>query len=268
MMFRVTDDLRIAQLRPLIPPAILMEELPVSEGVSTVIAEARDKDYENHASLKDIGIVLLINAGAKGSSPVTEDVRVRRAFAMAIDHERLRQVSGEELVLPTGIMPPGMPGYAPEPRLLPFDQDAARELLAQAGYGPGQGRVLRVVHTTSNESEVARRIYEEIARQVAEVGFQMTTEYQGWLDFNRRLRARELQCFSLTWVADIPDPDSFLYPLFHTGGSANFTFYDQPAVNDLLRQGRNTRSTLQRWDLYREAERRILGAVRRTMSFS
>ena len=43
MMYRVTDDLRIAQLRPLIPPAILMEELPLSERVSTVVAEAREE---------------------------------------------------------------------------------------------------------------------------------------------------------------------------------------------------------------------------------
>ncbi|MEE8311263.1 MAG: 3-deoxy-7-phosphoheptulonate synthase, partial [Candidatus Binatia bacterium] len=41
-MFHVTDDLRIAQLRPLIPPAILMEELPLTEGISTVIAGARE----------------------------------------------------------------------------------------------------------------------------------------------------------------------------------------------------------------------------------
>jgi 3-deoxy-7-phosphoheptulonate synthase len=41
-MFHVTDDLRIAQLRPLIPPAILMEELPLSEAASTTVAEGRD----------------------------------------------------------------------------------------------------------------------------------------------------------------------------------------------------------------------------------
>ena len=40
-MFHLTDDLRIAQLRPLIPPAILMEELPITEKISTVIAAAR-----------------------------------------------------------------------------------------------------------------------------------------------------------------------------------------------------------------------------------
>jgi 3-deoxy-7-phosphoheptulonate synthase len=36
-----TDDLRIAQLRPLLPPAILMEELPLSEAGSAFVATAR-----------------------------------------------------------------------------------------------------------------------------------------------------------------------------------------------------------------------------------
>ena len=30
-MYRATDDLRIAALKPLLPPAILMEELPITE---------------------------------------------------------------------------------------------------------------------------------------------------------------------------------------------------------------------------------------------
>jgi 3-deoxy-7-phosphoheptulonate synthase len=42
-MFRKTDDLRIAGLRPLIPPAILMEELPITEKASTTVAQARDQ---------------------------------------------------------------------------------------------------------------------------------------------------------------------------------------------------------------------------------
>ena len=40
-MLHATDDLRIAQLRPLIPPAILMEELPISEAASATVADAR-----------------------------------------------------------------------------------------------------------------------------------------------------------------------------------------------------------------------------------
>lgn len=40
-MFSRTDDLRIDNLRPLLPPAILMEEIPATEKQSTMIAEAR-----------------------------------------------------------------------------------------------------------------------------------------------------------------------------------------------------------------------------------
>jgi 3-deoxy-7-phosphoheptulonate synthase len=40
-MFRRTDDLRITDVRPLIPPAILLEEIPVSERASNVVTNAR-----------------------------------------------------------------------------------------------------------------------------------------------------------------------------------------------------------------------------------
>ena len=40
-MFHTTDDVRIGGLRPLIPPAILMEELPMTERASETVATAR-----------------------------------------------------------------------------------------------------------------------------------------------------------------------------------------------------------------------------------
>ena len=40
-MFRRTDDLRIRNVRPLIPPAILLEEIPISERASIVVSDAR-----------------------------------------------------------------------------------------------------------------------------------------------------------------------------------------------------------------------------------
>lgn len=40
-MFHATDDLRIDGLRPLIPPAILMEELPLDESASTLVWQSR-----------------------------------------------------------------------------------------------------------------------------------------------------------------------------------------------------------------------------------
>jgi 3-deoxy-7-phosphoheptulonate synthase len=40
-MVRPTDDLRITQVRPLIPPAILLEEIPISEQASHVVSNTR-----------------------------------------------------------------------------------------------------------------------------------------------------------------------------------------------------------------------------------
>ncbi|MCU1382388.1 MAG: aroG [Acidobacteria bacterium] len=40
-MFQPTDDLRIRNVRPLIPPAILLEEIPISERASNVVTDAR-----------------------------------------------------------------------------------------------------------------------------------------------------------------------------------------------------------------------------------
>ena len=40
-MFQRTDDLRITQVRPLLPPAILLEELPITDRASNVVADTR-----------------------------------------------------------------------------------------------------------------------------------------------------------------------------------------------------------------------------------
>ena len=40
-MFRQTQDLRITGVRPLISPAILIEEIPISERASNLVADTR-----------------------------------------------------------------------------------------------------------------------------------------------------------------------------------------------------------------------------------
>ena len=42
-MYRRTDDLRIQELRPLISPAILMEDLPITEAAANTVAQAREE---------------------------------------------------------------------------------------------------------------------------------------------------------------------------------------------------------------------------------
>jgi len=54
-----TDDLRIDQLKPLIPPAILMEELPLTEAASNTVANAR-RDAESILRGQDDRLVVVV----------------------------------------------------------------------------------------------------------------------------------------------------------------------------------------------------------------
>ena len=45
-MLRPTDDLRITDVRPLMPPAILLEEIPISERASNVVSDTRAADRD------------------------------------------------------------------------------------------------------------------------------------------------------------------------------------------------------------------------------
>ncbi len=74
------------------------------------------------------------------SRPPFDDVRVRRAFVLAMDRETLSGVALGGTVFPAtgGFVPPNMAGHSPG-IALPYDPDEARKLLAEAGYPGGRG---------------------------------------------------------------------------------------------------------------------------------
>ena len=77
------------------------------------------------------GEVVLAMNNATGP---TSDVRVRRAIAMAIDHQALLDTAwaGRGTLIDT-MVPPTDPWYQPLPDVTPYDPAAARALLAEAG---------------------------------------------------------------------------------------------------------------------------------------
>jgi ABC-type transport system substrate-binding protein len=186
-----------------------------------------------------------------------DDARVRQALAHAIDCTRVASVDPSVRIEPTGILPPGIFAYSPERKGIAHDPDAARRLLGEAGYPGGRG-LPRIVYWQANRGEVGKKADALIREDLQAVGFPVEFRYLTWNEFDKKMMAHEMQAFGLSWVADLPDPDSFLSSLFSSQGSYNLFDYSNATVDSLLTVGADLRASNNRAQVYRRAERIIL----------
>jgi peptide/nickel transport system substrate-binding protein/oligopeptide transport system substrate-binding protein len=184
---------------------------------------------------------------------------VRQAFNYAVDREAMvREINKGRYKAGQSFLPPGTYGYDPSFRPYPFNPQRARTLLAKAGYPDGKGlpvfQIWSSVHATNNEQE-----HEAIKKNLAGVGIRVEFQYNtNWPSFNSQVYEGKLPIFRYGWVADVPEPDNFLYRLFYSRSRNNFTRYRNDRVDRLLDQARGEQVYLKRIQLYREAERLIM----------
>lgn len=200
--------------------------------------------------------------------PPFDKLEVRQAFNYAIDTALLnRQVQGERYAVARGILPPGMPGYNPEVQGYGYNQERAKELLEGAGHPSGKD-LAPVTLASSLKSTEVRQESRAVQQYLEAIGVQIDLkEFDDWPTFEQALRQGETQMFRYGWYADYPDPDSFLYSLFHSQSQTNYFHYRNPVVDQLLDDARRETDDLQRVKLYREAEQRILSDAPAVMLF-
>jgi ABC-type transport system substrate-binding protein len=186
-----------------------------------------------------------------------DDARVRQALAHAIDCERVALVDPSTRIAPMGILPPGIFAYSPERKSLAHDPEAARALLQEAGYPAGQG-LPTIVYWQANRGAAGKKADAIIKADLEAVGIPIEFRYITWDEFDRKMMAHEMQAFGLSWVADLPDPDSFLASLFSSRGSYNLFDYTNDTVDSLLAAGSGMRASNDRAAVYRRAESLIL----------
>lgn len=187
------------------------------------------------------------------------DRLVRQALNHAIDREAIVEdpFLGRH-VLARGILPPGTQGYNPKVVGYAYDPQRARELLGQAGYPGGRGLPPIMIWSSVRHQGIVRE-HELIRENLKAVGMQAEFHYQtDWPTFSRLLVERRLPVFQYAWYADIPDPDNFLFKLFHSQSSHNFTGYANPRVDALLLRARNEPDVIRRVELYRRVEQTVL----------
>jgi oligopeptide transport system substrate-binding protein len=187
------------------------------------------------------------------------DRLMRQALSHAIDRERvIEEPFLGRHVLARGILPPGTQGYNPKLGGYAYDPARARELLVQAGYPGGRGLPTIGIWAGARHAGLLRE-HELMRANLAAVGIHSDFHYEtDWPTFSRLLSERRMPVFQYAWYADVPDPDNFLFKLFHSQSSSNFTGYASPQVDALLVRARNEPDVVRRVELYRRAEQVIL----------
>jgi ABC-type transport system substrate-binding protein/class 3 adenylate cyclase len=192
--------------------------------------------------------------GFHADRPPFHDRRVRMAFAHAVDRSVLQDERVNEPAGRGGFVPPMMPGHshrvAPE-----YDPDAARRLLAEAGYdnprslGPIEIAVMRAPLLPTVEGPT-----EWVVGQLTAFGVEVNVTRLTYEAMPRAI-AEFAQAWVWGFMADFPDPVGLLEPLLGLVGP----LYRDAEIEALLDRARSLPSQDERLHACRELERRWIG---------
>jgi oligopeptide transport system substrate-binding protein len=178
-----------------------------------------------------------------------DDPRVRLAFTYALDrHALTRDVLGDTAVAATGgFVPQGMPGHTPGIGLQ-HDPRRARQLLAEAGYPGGEGFPRQELLTWPRCDEETRHLLTQW-REALGVDLSIKRVIE-WADYLRVAHEHAPSLFLMCWVADYPDPDTFMrVPIRDQTG------WHHPAYDDLVDRALQVTDQTERMRLYSQADR-------------
>jgi ABC-type transport system substrate-binding protein/class 3 adenylate cyclase len=176
------------------------------------------------------------------ASSALDDVRVRRALAVAIDRSTLvASFASEWTAALGGILPPSMPAHTH--RLAIGDGRTPEQLLTEAGFPAAR----EFPELTVVGPDGAGPVGEALSEQWGRVGVSMT--YHG---FDTTPGPADVLIWG--WNADYPDPDGMLRMFLEDVSEVRRT----DEIADLLDRARSLTNPDERWRLYREAERQLV----------
>jgi oligopeptide transport system substrate-binding protein len=189
--------------------------------------------------------------------PPMDDVRVRKAFSLAIDRELIiRQLLGGNERVATSYAPGGIGGYVFGEREV-YDPERARTLLAEAGY-PG-GKDFPPVELLFNTSDNHRKIAEAIQNMWrTELGVDITLTNQEWKVYLNTTKDMQYDLARAGWIGSLY-PYSFLRTLLSYSPNNDTGFADE-RYDQLLLESTHTLDKEARFALVREAETILMDA--------
>jgi peptide/nickel transport system substrate-binding protein len=175
-------------------------------------------------------------SSVKGKNPF-KDKRVRQAFYQAIDTEAIKSRVMRGAATPTALMvAPGIKGFVADMnKRPPHDADAAKKLLADAGYPNG----FEVGMNCPNDRYVNdAAICQAVAANLARIGVKVNLQTESKATYFPKILRRDTSFYLLGWTPGTYDAHNALSNLIASPtdkgqGTFNLGWYSNPKVDEL-----------------------------------
>jgi peptide/nickel transport system substrate-binding protein len=198
----------------------------------------------------------LLFSSVKGKNPF-KDKRVRQAFYQAIDIDTIAARVMRGAATPTALMiAPGIKGFAADQnKRLPFDPEASKKLLAEAGYASG----FEVAMNCPNDRYVNdAAICQAVAANLARVGVKINLQTESKVTYFPKILRRDTSFYLLGWTPGTYDAHNPLTSLMATPndkgqGQFNLGSYSNAKVDELTLKIQSETDQKKRDAMIREA---------------
>ena len=174
-----------------------------------------------------------LRSGNTGDNPFKKK-EVRQAFYQAIDIEAIKKKVMRGLSSPAGIITfPGVTGYTKElDKRLPYDVDAAKQLLADAGYPDGFDIELRCPNDRYVNDEA---ICTAVVGMLGKIGVNVSLNSQTKSKHFKELKDDQGDFYMLGWGVPTLDSHYVFHYLYETSASWNKVNFSDAEVDAAIR---------------------------------
>lgn len=212
------------------------------------------KDRKWEGLISSINGINTYYLGMNCSRPPFDNPHVRKAVSYAIDREKLLNTFYEKRGrLASGPVPDLLRKWE-APSLYEYNPEKAKEMIKKQGLA---GTTVNLYITADQE---VVDMAEFIQSYMRKTGLNVKIKQLEWSAYKDAVNKGEPDMFWLSWWADYPDPENFLYPLFHSsniGPAGNRARYSNPEFDALVEQCHSAVSEKEKNSCYEKAERII-----------
>ncbi|MGE5391131.1 MAG: ABC transporter substrate-binding protein [Deltaproteobacteria bacterium] len=228
-----------------------LDQVPIDQ----IKAIRQDPALKNHFIYKPLLYTYSLGFNIS-RPPYDNNYSLRRALNYAIDRKEIAdKLLGGAYQPLKGVLPAGISGFDPNMRGYNLDREKARQLLEEAGYPEGLGLEPLVIAYDNNPGNQV--VMDAVAAQLQMIGVRVQLQPMDWDYYRKQVGRMEMNCFRMGWQADYPDPDTFLYNLYHSNriGISNYYSYNNPQLDSVLNAiRRKDTDSEERTKLVRRAE--------------